>query len=61
MSFQALDLKGGNFLELLDDDSNPLELSVIKGSLWLQYFGHSNSLYARATRAIINYAPISEY
>ena len=58
MSFQALDLKGKNFLELLDDDFNPLEPSTIKGSPWLQHFSHSNSLYARA---IINHAPISEY
>jgi len=61
MYFQVSDLKGRNFLELLDDDSNPLELSAIKSSLWLQYFGHSNSLCTRATRAIINHAPISEY
>ena len=25
------------------------------------FFGHSNSLYARATRAIVNHAPIREY
>jgi len=61
MTFQALDLKGRNFLELLDDESNSLKLSAIKGSLWLQYFGHSNSLCTRATRAIVNYAPIGKY
>jgi len=33
----------------------------MNGRSWLKYFGHSNSLYARATRTIINYAPIGEY
>jgi len=61
MNFQVSDFKERNFLELLDDDSNSLELSTIKGRLWLQYFGHSNSLCTRATRAIVNYAPIGEY
>ena len=28
---------------------------------WIKYFGYLNSLYARATRAIINYATIEEY
>ena len=31
MNFQASDLKGRNFLELLNNDSNPLKLSTIKG------------------------------
>ena len=58
MTFQALDLRGRNFLKLLDDESNPFEPSVIKGSLWLQYFGHSNFL---CTRATVNHASIGEY
>ena len=61
MNFQALDLKGRNFFKLLNNDSNLLEPSTIKGRLWLQYFGHSNSLCTRATRAIVNYAHIREY
>jgi len=36
MLFQALDSKGKNFLDLLDDDLNPLEPSSIKGGPWLQ-------------------------
>ena len=59
--FQASDGKGNQFLDLLDDDLNPIELSYIKGGPWLQSFGHSNSLCARATRAITNHAPIGEY
>ena len=61
MTFQASDEKGKHFLDLLDDDSNDIEPSSAKGGPWLQVFGHSNSLCARATRAIINHAPIGEY
>ena len=60
MSFQVADFKGRNFLELLDNNLNPIELLTIKDSPWLQHFGHSNSLCARATRAIVNYALIDE-
>ena len=59
--FQASDGKGNHFLDLLDDDFNPIEPSYIKGGLWLQSFGHSNSLCAQATRAITNHVPIGEY
>ena len=59
--FQASDGKGNNFLDLLDDDFNPIEPSYTKGGPWLQVFGHSNSLCAQATRAITNHAPIGEY
>ena len=61
MTFQASEGKGNHFFDLLDDDLNSIELSYIKGGLWLQMFGHSNSLCARTTRAISNHAPIGEY
>ena len=61
MIFQASDDKGHNFLELLDGEDKPLELTYSKGGTWLKYFGHSNSLCARASRAIINHVPIREY
>ena len=61
MTFQALDGKGRNFLDLLDDNFNVIELHFAKGGPWLQTFGHSNSLCARAVRAITNHAPIGEY
>ena len=61
MMFQDFDEKGKNFLELLDDDLNVIEPSYTKGGPWLQLVGHSNSLCARATRAITNHAPIGEY
>jgi len=59
--FQALDSRERNFLELLNDDLNPIKLSAIRGSPWLQHFRYSNSLCAQATRAIVNHAPIREY
>jgi len=61
MTFQASDGKGKQFLDLLDDDSNDIEPYSANGGPWLQVFGHSNSLCARAARAITNHAPIGEY
>jgi len=61
MTFQASDSKGKHFLDLVDGDENTLEPSYIKGSSWLKYFGHSNTLCARASRAITNHTPIGEY
>jgi len=54
-------MKGKHFLDLVDNDNNIIEPSYIKGGSWLKYFGHSNSLYTRASRAITNHAPTSEY
>ena len=50
MHFQASNGKGNNFMDLLDDDLNIIKPSYIKGRLWLQAFGHSNSLCTRATQ-----------
>jgi len=61
MLFQTSDSKERNFLELLDNDSNLIELSAVKDRLWLKIFGLSNSLCAKVTRAIINHASISKY
>jgi len=61
MTFQALDLKERQFLKLLDGNNNIIELSYIKGGAWLKFFSHSNSLCARASRAITNHAPIGKY
>jgi len=47
--------------DLLDDDLNSVEPIYAKEGLWLKYFGYLNSLCVRATRAIVNHAPISEY
>ena len=59
--FQALDLKGNQFLDLLDGDNNIIEPSYTKGGSWLKVFDHSNSLYACALRVITNHAPIGKY
>ena len=61
MTFHVSNIKEKIFLKLLNDKSNPIELSTIKGSLQLQYFDHSNSLCTRATRSIVNYTSIREY
>ena len=61
ITFQILDFKGKQFLNLLDSDNNIIEPLYIKGRSWLKFFGHFNSLCTRASRAIINHAPISKY
>ena len=61
MTFQALDLKGKHFLDLVDSNDNIIELFYIKGGLWLKYFGYSNLLCTRALRAITNHAPTGKY
>ena len=60
MTFQALDDKGHDFMDLLDKNSNLIESYTAKGSPWLKFFGHSNLLYTRTSRAIINHIPISK-
>jgi len=61
MTFQASDGKGKQFYDLVDDNLEIIEPSYTKEGLWLQSFGHSNSLCARATRAITSYVLIDEY
>ena len=59
--FQASNLKGNQFLDLLNNNNNTIKPSYIKGGLWFKKFGHLNLLCVRATRAIMNHAPIDEY
>ena len=61
MIFQASDIKGKHFLNLVDNDNNIIKLSYIKGSSWLKFFDHSNSPCTRASRTITNHALISKY
>ena len=61
MTFQVSDQKRRHFLELVDSNNKILEPTYSKGGPWLQYVGHSNTLCARAIRAITNHAPIGEY
>ena len=59
--FQVSNLKGRSFLDLINSNDSILEPSYYKGSTWLKYFGYSNTLCARAMRAITNHTPIGEY
>jgi len=61
MIFQASDGKGKHFLDLLNDNFDTIEPTYTKGGLWLQVFGHFNSLCAWTMRAITNHAPIGEF
>ena len=61
ITFQALDFKEKQFLDLLDSNDNIIELLYIKGRSWLKFFIHSNSLYTRASRAITNHTLIGKY
>ena len=61
MTFQASDLKGSQFLDLLNVDFNIIKPCYTKRGSWLKLFGHLNSLCAHAMRAITNHAPIGEY
>ena len=61
MTFQALDGKRNQFLNLLDDNFNIIRPFYAKEGPWLQLFGYSNLLCACASRAITNHAPIGEY
>ena len=61
ITFQASDDKERYFLDLLDNDLNSIELTYSKGGSWLRFFGHSNSLCTKATRAITNHTLIREY
>jgi len=61
MMFQASDDKGRNFLELIDNNLNIIELTYSKDKSWVKYFGYLNSLYTRAIRAIVNHTSIGKY
>ena len=62
MTFQALDEKGNQFLDLLDNSNScVIEPSYAKGGPWLQSFRQSNSLCVHTSKAITNYTPIREY
>ena len=45
MTFQVSDYNKKNFLDLVNDNNLPIIPTYIKGSLWLNHLGHSNSLY----------------
>ena len=49
MTFQASNLRGKQFLDLLDDNLHSIKLSYKKGGPWIKHLRHSNLLCARAT------------
>ena len=52
--FNMSDLKGRNFLNLLNNNYTDIVSSYTKGDSWLEQFGFSNLLYMQATWAITN-------
>ena len=61
LTFKLSNLKGRNFLQLLNNNLSEIEPAYMKEGPWLKHFGFSNSLCARATWAITNHTPIGEY
>ena len=61
MYFQASEYKGRNFLDLNNDDNQPICPMYSKGGAWLKHFGLSNLMCVCITRLIMNHAPIGEY
>ena len=60
-AFNCLTVQGHYFLTLRGKNCKPLQPSYSKGGSWLTHFGQLVTLCARATRAILNHAPIGEY
>jgi len=60
-SFARPSSQGRHFLPLKGGIKNLLQPSYAKGGGWLPFIGESVTLCARATRAILNHAPIGEF
>ena len=61
MSFNHPTIQCRHFLPLKDRNQRIIQSSYSKDGSWLLYIGKSVILCARATRAILNHAPIGEY
>ena len=61
MSFNHPTIQGRHFLPFRDRNQWILQPSYFKSGSWLPHIGQSVTLCARATRAILNHAPIGEY
>jgi len=61
MYFQASEYKRRNFLNLKDDNNQPIHLTYSKDSALLKHFDLFNLICACITRLITNHVPISEY
>jgi len=60
-TFRTSDLKGKNFLNLLNNNHTIVEPFYMKGGLWIKKFSFSNLLCTQATWAITNHTSIGEY
>lgn len=61
MTFQTLDYKRKNFLDLNNNNNLPTRPTYSKDDAWLKHFRYSNMLCTYTARAITNHAPISKY
>jgi len=61
MTFQVSKYKERNFLELNNNDNQPIYLTYSKSSIWIRHFGFSTSICTCVTRMITNHTPIGEY
>jgi len=60
-AFNHPTVQGHHFLTLRGKNRKPLQPSYSKGGSWLTHIGQLVTLCARATRAILNHAPIEKY
>ena len=61
MYFQDSDYKRRNFLDLNDNNNQPIHLTYSKGDTWPKHISLSNSLYICVIKMIINHDFIREY
>ena len=59
--FQVLEYKRRKFLNLNNDNNQPIYFTYSNDSTWMKYIELSNLLHARVTRMITNHTPIEEY
>ena len=52
MTFQVLDYKENNFLNLINDDNLPTKPTYTKYGTWFKHFGHSNILCLSRTKEV---------
>ena len=61
MSFQNSKKRDQLFLNFEDNKKQVIEPTYAKGGSWLPTIGISNSIYARFTCIMLEYAPINKY
>ena len=61
MYFQASEYKGRNFLNLNNNNNQPIHPMYFKDSAWLKHFSFSNLICVCITRLIMNHTSIGKY